>query len=81
MAVLYLLYFIANQCCFSCDLQQKGSGSRFKDDVIKALLGSVVMTRYNNKTYRVDDIMWDMNPGASFELSSGEKITFKDYYL
>lgn len=49
---------------------------QFKDTI----LGLVVLTRYNNKTYRVDDILWDQNPMTKFETTSGEEITFKDYY-
>lgn len=35
--------------------------------------------RYNNKTYRVDDIDWDGRPSHTFE-KRGEKITYKDYF-
>ena len=45
----------------------------------KELLGEVVMTRYNNKTYRIDDIVWDQNPTSTFEWR-GVTNTFKDYY-
>ncbi len=30
------------------------------------LLGCIVITRYNNKTYKVDDILWKNNPTNSF---------------
>ena len=26
------------------------------------IIGAIVITKYNNKTYRVDDINWDGNP-------------------
>ena len=45
----------------------------------KQILGEVVMTRYNNKTYRIDDIIWDKNPTSTFEYR-GKTMTFKDYY-
>ena len=35
--------------------------------------------RYNNKTYKVDDIAWDMRPTDTFE-KGGEKISYKQYY-
>merc|ERR1719365_15018 len=38
------------------------------------------MTRYNNKTYRVDDIAWDKNPSHEFEGRNGEKISYMMYY-
>ncbi len=37
--------------------------------------------RYNNKTYRVDDIEWNMNPKNEFEMADGTKISYKEYYL
>nr|XP_041576551.1 piwi-like protein 2 [Taeniopygia guttata] len=52
----------------------------FQDECIKQLVGSVVMTRYNNRTYRVDDIDWDKTPRDTFTLASGQEITFVDYY-
>ena len=33
----------------------------------KALLGQVVLTRYNNKTYRIEDIDWERNPRQTFD--------------
>ena len=33
-----------------------------KDEVVKGLLGAVVLTRYNNKSYTVDDIDWAQTP-------------------
>lgn len=45
----------------------------------KALLGITVLTEYNNKTYRVDDIKWDKTPMSTFDMK-GEQVTFVDYY-
>ncbi|KAK3090400.1 hypothetical protein FSP39_011581 [Pinctada imbricata] len=52
----------------------------FQDECTKALVGTVVLTRYNNKTYRIDDIVWDKTPQHSFSTSSGSSLTFMDYY-
>ena len=54
-------------------------GSDGKARVQKLLLGEVVMTRYNNNTYRIDDIAWDKNPTDKFPRREGE-ITFLQYY-
>ena len=48
--------------------------------VLKALLGAVVLTRYNNKCYKVDDIDWEMSPGSKFVDHNGEEKSFVDYY-
>lgn len=52
----------------------------FQDECTKQLLGSIIITRYNNNTYRVDDIDWNKTPKDSFVLSDGRVITFVDYY-
>ncbi|KAI6073607.1 Piwi-like protein 2 [Aix galericulata] len=58
----------------------KQSAAGFQDECTKQLVGSMVITRYNNRTYRIDDIDWDRTPRDSFTLASGEEITFVDYY-
>nr|CAD7401850.1 unnamed protein product [Timema poppensis] len=41
--------------------------TNFKDELFKAVIGQSVLTRYNNKLYRVDDVMWNKTPGDTFE--------------
>ena len=55
-------------------------GVDLKADVLKALLGAVVITRYNNKTYKVDDINWTETPSSTFIDENGRKKSFIDYY-
>lgn len=35
--------------------------------------------RYNNKTYRIDDIDWNKHPTDTFDQRDGSKVTFKEY--
>ena len=56
------------------------SSSHFKENCVKELVGSVVLTRYNNKNYRIDDIAWNITPTSSFTNSKGESVSFVDYY-
>lgn len=42
-------------------------------------LGKIVLTTYNNKTYRVDDVSWDVSPQATFKMRD-EQICYMDYY-
>ncbi|EHH20098.1 hypothetical protein EGK_02886 [Macaca mulatta] len=51
-----------------------------REEVTNKLIGSIVLTKYNNKTYRVDDIDWKQNPEDTFNRSDGSKITYIDYY-
>ena len=52
----------------------------FRTQVSKELIGCSLITRYNNKTYRLDDIAWDANPMSSFNMTDGSEMTYYDYY-
>ncbi|XP_053697192.1 protein argonaute-3 [Sabethes cyaneus] len=51
----------------------------YKNLSTKSLLGAVILTRYNNKTYRIDDILFDQNPMMTFQ-ASGKEISYIQYY-
>lgn len=36
--------------------------------------------RYNNRTYRIDDIDWNKTPRSKFTKRTGEQISYIDYY-
>ena len=36
--------------------------------------------RYNNQTYRIDDIDWDHNPMSQFTSHTGESMSYVEYY-
>ncbi|KAL7288194.1 piwi-like protein Siwi [Trichogramma pretiosum] len=52
----------------------------FKNMYADQVLGSVVLTDYNNKTYKIDDIDWENNPKHTFTSKDDEKIIYADYY-
>ena len=39
-------------------------GGNYEAEIKKKLLGAIVMTKYNKKTYRVDDIDFKANPAS-----------------
>ena len=45
----------------------------------QVLIGLNVFTRYNNRVYRIDEILFDKNPHSTFDFK-GKLITFVDYY-
>lgn len=45
------------------------------------LIGQIILTGYNNRTYRVDGIMWDQNPASTFKKRNGEEFSYMEYYL
>lgn len=51
----------------------------FKNKVEATLLGMTVLTRYNNKTYRIDEITYDTKPSDTFK-TKDQEISFIDYY-
>ncbi|CAM4545268.1 unnamed protein product [Leuciscus chuanchicus] len=62
------------------NLIYQGSRESFQDECTKEFVGSIVITRYNNRTYRIDDIEWAKSPKDTFTLADGSVTTFVDYY-
>ncbi|XP_072288512.1 piwi-like protein 1 [Eucyclogobius newberryi] len=64
---------------FLANLKQQCPAHRFQDVCTKELVGLIVLTKYNNKTYRVDDIAWDRTPNNTFTKGDTE-ISFRNYF-
>ncbi|XP_006902421.1 PREDICTED: piwi-like protein 4 [Elephantulus edwardii] len=62
------------------DLYHRTGLATFTQACEKELLGLIVLTRYNNKTYRIDDIDWSVKPTHTFQKRNGTEITYVDYY-
>ncbi|XP_073532235.1 piwi-like protein 1 [Phyllobates terribilis] len=62
------------------NLHSKIGSHAFYDACSKELIGQIVLTKYNNRTYRIDDINWDFTPESTFKKSDGSEISFIDYY-
>lgn len=54
--------------------------SRFKEIAVANLIGSCVFTKYNNRTYTIDDINWELTPKDTFPTRDGGQISFLEYY-
>ncbi|XP_042316537.1 piwi-like protein 4 [Sceloporus undulatus] len=65
---------------FMSNLYDNVDKARFTEMCEKELVGLIVLTRYNNKTYRIDDIEWSVKPTDTFQKSDGTQITYEDYY-
>lgn len=55
-------------------------GRDFKDVFTKEIIGSVVLTDYNNRTYRIDDVAWNSTPNSRFNKQDGSSISYIEYY-
>ncbi|KAF3696050.1 Piwi-like protein 1 [Channa argus] len=64
---------------FMANLRKQCGNQRFADICAKELVGLIVLTKYNNKTYRIDDIAWDHTPNNTFKRGDTD-ISFKNYY-
>nr|UAT11568.1 Piwi-like RNA-mediated gene silencing 1 [Cynops orientalis] len=53
---------------------------RFQEMCAKELIGLIILTKYNNKTYRIDDIDWQTNPSYTFKKADGSETSYVDYY-
>lgn len=53
--------------------------SNFKDLAKRELTGAIVLTQYNNKTYKIDEIDFEKNPLFEFD-KKGTKVSVKEYY-
>lgn len=52
----------------------------FRTDALSAMLGSVVLTRYNNRTYRIDDIDFQASPKSTFKMNDRD-VSYIEYYM
>lgn len=52
----------------------------FVEDMTQYICGQTVITSYNNRTYKIDDLRLDMSSESRFEFNSN-KITFAEYML
>ena len=52
---------------------------RFKELALQRMVGCVVITRYNNKPYRIDDIEFNENPLSTFTYADGRTISYVEY--
>jgi len=64
---------------FLFDSQKRGGDwqTAFKD----AVLGQIVLTDYNNRTYKIDDIDFSVSPSSKFEMKGQGPISYADYYM
>lgn len=54
--------------------------ANYKQSFQQGIIGSVVLTDYNNRTYRIDDVDWQSSPRTTFSKKDGSKISYADYY-
>uniref|UniRef100_A0A182WDE0 Uncharacterized protein n=1 Tax=Anopheles minimus TaxID=112268 RepID=A0A182WDE0_9DIPT len=58
---------------------QRQPGS-FRDNFRHMMIGANVMSTYNQKMYRINDVDYSVTPMSTFTTKEGENITFVEYY-
>ncbi|CAF0730721.1 unnamed protein product [Adineta steineri] len=51
-----------------------------QDTAMRELVGQIIITTYNHKTYKIDDIAWDKTPEMTFSKRDGKDVSLIDYY-
>lgn len=54
--------------------------TNYKRNFQSKIIGSVVLTDYNNRTYHIDDVDFNTKPGSTFQRSDGSSISYVEYY-
>ncbi|KMZ01324.1 protein argonaute-3 [Drosophila simulans] len=60
------------------DLYQQNV-EHYQESARKMLVGNIVLTRYNNRTYKINDICFDQNPTCQFKIKTGW-TSYVEYY-
>ena len=72
------IIFIFFLVCSSQMRQSMTRGGRSSAE--RVLMGAIIMTRYNNKTYKIDDIAWEESASGHFSGRDGRRVTYAEYY-
>ena len=56
------------------------SGGEYEELIRKELINKLVLTRYDNRTQRIDNIDFNLTP-ATFTFNDESQSTLIDYYL
>ncbi len=53
---------------------------RSREEFERDIIGAIVLTGYNNRTYRIVAIDWDKSPTSTFANREGQQQRILDYY-
>ena len=51
-----------------------------RENIINDIVNKTVITKYNQKTYKVTDIDFSLTPKNEFSMKDGSKVSYIDYY-
>lgn len=59
---------------------QKEARQNLRKEFQQRCIGSIVLTGYNQKTYRIDDIDFNQTPDSRFRKRDGTEISYRQYF-
>jgi len=59
--------------------QADQKGKDYKTLINEAIVGSTIVTRYNQKTYKIERVEFEMSPATTFD-KDGKAISYMEYY-
>lgn len=62
------------------DMMLECRGANMRREFQSKVIGSIVLTYYNNKTYRIDDVDFSKSPESTFPMRDGQQMSFIQYY-
>ncbi|XP_073981992.1 piwi-like protein Siwi isoform X3 [Rhodnius prolixus] len=63
------------------DMKSRHRNADWRNAFVNAIVGTIVLTEHNNRTYRIDDVEFDVRPNSRFKLRNNEELTYVEYYL
>ncbi|XP_018561760.1 piwi-like protein Siwi [Anoplophora glabripennis] len=61
------------------DMLLECRGANMRKEFQSKIIGSIVLTYYNNKTYRIDDVDFSKTPESTFTMRDGSQMSFIQY--
>lgn len=61
------------------EVSRSSRAASWKDDLKKQMITRIVITKYNNRSYRIDDFDFERSPKTSFDVN-GRDMSIIDYY-
>lgn len=58
---------------------QERNPAEFTRNFQQQIIGKTVLTDYNNRTYRIDDVDFEKTPASTFDMR-GQQISFTQYF-
>lgn len=71
---------LRTETCYNALQNMMRNPGQFKEQFKSIVIGSVVMSVYNQKTYKITDVDFETTPSSTFSKKDGTKISFIDYF-